>query len=396
MLLTIITAIVLLIVVLSVLVIIHELGHFLTARYFGIKVEEFGFGFPPRIWGIRRGETLYSINVFPIGGFVKLYGEDEAGGGKVGKMSKLPTKDLKRAFFTHPAWQRAIIVFAGVVMNLILAAVIFYGMLSLTGYKTQVPLISNYHFFGVNEFVLKGVIIGAVEPGSPARESGIASNSNVISVNGQGITSTREFVQIINKNKGKSISMTLYNLSNQKKYSVNVTPRKAVPKNQGSLGVEIGELPTSIAFLSYDTPVQKAFSGITFTGNMAAYTVDSFAALIAQAFEKHSFAPVSNNVAGPIGIGKVFGGVAQVPGLTDKIIYLLFVAGIISVSLAIMNVLPIPALDGGRLFFILFEIATGKKMKPEYEALIHTVGFAVLILLLVLVSIHDVTSVRLP
>lgn len=109
--------------ILSVLVFIHEFGHFIMAKKFGIKVEEFGFGFPPRIFGKKVGETIYSLNLLPIGGFVKLYGEDEAGGGSIKKNKKNIDDDLERAFFTRPAWQRATVVLAGVVMNFLLAVV---------------------------------------------------------------------------------------------------------------------------------------------------------------------------------------------------------------------------------------------------------------------------------
>jgi regulator of sigma E protease len=122
----IVTALVFLLI-LSILVLIHEFGHFLVAKKFGIRVEEFGYGFPPRVWGKKIGETLYSINLLPIGGFVKLYGEDEAGAGRIGK-GKHPVesakKDLHRAFFARPAWQRALVVVAGVLMNVALAVVI--------------------------------------------------------------------------------------------------------------------------------------------------------------------------------------------------------------------------------------------------------------------------------
>src|SRR3982751_1656936 len=119
------------IAILSVLVVIHELGHFLVAKKLGIKVEEFGFGFPPRAFGIKRGETIYSINWLPIGGFVKLYGEDEAGGGKINLQAKGSEvrgegKEINRAFFAKPAWQRALVIVAGVVMNAVLAVVIYY------------------------------------------------------------------------------------------------------------------------------------------------------------------------------------------------------------------------------------------------------------------------------
>ena len=130
------------VIVLSILVLVHELGHFLTAKKFGIKVEEFGFGFPPRVFGKRIGETFYSINLLPVGGFVKLYGEDSAGGGSIRQKPKaLPRRqagnsqqpDLKRAFFARPAWQRATIVLAGVIMNFLLAVVLISYLFSTHG-----------------------------------------------------------------------------------------------------------------------------------------------------------------------------------------------------------------------------------------------------------------------
>ncbi len=141
------------VLILSVLVIIHELGHFLVAKKLGIKVEEFGFGFPPKVWGKKVGETEYTLNLLPIGGFVKLYGEDDAGGGRITttdkkQLTSTNKQDIKRAFFARPVWQRALVVVAGVVMNILLAALIYYIFLGLSGFKTELPLLSKHHFFG--------------------------------------------------------------------------------------------------------------------------------------------------------------------------------------------------------------------------------------------------------
>src|SRR3990170_4091583 len=141
--------------ILSILVLIHEAGHYFVAKFFNIKVEEFGFGLPPRIWGKKRGETIYSLNWLPIGGFVKLYGEDEAGAGRIEKPkeAKHDAKDSKRAFYSRPVGQRAAVVVAGVVMNTVLAIVIYYSFLMLSGFKTQLPLIGEHTFFGANQVV---------------------------------------------------------------------------------------------------------------------------------------------------------------------------------------------------------------------------------------------------
>src|SRR5258708_22711834 len=130
-------------IILTVLVIIHEAGHYFVGKKLGIKVEEFGFGLPPRAFGIIRGETIYSINWLPIGGFVKLYGEDEAGAGRLMSKNKQITTDLNRAFFSRSAWQRALVIIAGVIMNTFLAIAIFYIYFAFTHFTTEVPLLDN-------------------------------------------------------------------------------------------------------------------------------------------------------------------------------------------------------------------------------------------------------------
>src|SRR3990172_5705628 len=134
---------------LSVLVLIHEAGHFFVAKKFGILVEEFGFGFPPRMFSFKKGETMYSINWLPIGGFVKLYGEDEAGGGSVkirNPKSEIRKQDIKRAFFARSVGQRAAVVVAGVVMNTLLAIIIFYVYMGVSGFRTELPLLKDHTF----------------------------------------------------------------------------------------------------------------------------------------------------------------------------------------------------------------------------------------------------------
>ncbi len=379
--------------VLSVLVLIHELGHFLVAKKLGIKVEEFGYGFPPRMWSIKKGETTYSINWLPIGGFVKLYGEDEAGAGRIGKTEEVkPSKGLlKRAFFARPAWQRASVVIAGVVMNIALAAVIFYGFFALTGFRVTVPLLKDFNFSSVNQTVVpQGVFISAIEKGSPADTSGMKAFSQVVSINNNKIENTEEFLRVIKQNEGKEISMTLYNTREAKEYQVAVTPRVPQNENQGALGVGISYIPIKTAVLEYQNLGQKLFSGVAFTYDMTVYTLDMFGKLINDAISRQNIAPVANNVSGPIGIFAVVGEATSAPGILEKTMGILFIAGLLSVSLAIMNVLPIPALDGGRLFFIVVEMLTGKKLAQKHEALIHTIGFILLVGLIILITVHDI------
>ncbi len=377
--------------ILSLLVLIHEAGHFFVAKKFGIKVEEFGFGFPPRAFSIKRGETIYSINWLPIGGFVKLYGEDEAGGGKI-RISNIETRnkkeDLKRAFFAKTAWQRAIVIIAGVVMNAVLAAVIFYIFLGISGFKTDLPLLSDYKFFGVNQTNIQEVVISAIAKNSPAEKQGLKPLTKVIAVNGQKITDSKSFINIVSLNKGKEIEIAWSNLQTQDVHKTRVTPRIIIPKNEGALGVGLFSLSTAV--LNYSTPVQKIFSGVTHPINLMAYNLNVMGKLIKVSFEKKTTAPLTQGVTGPVGIASLTGSILEIQNLKEKILQLLNLAGILSISLAFFNVLPIPALDGGRLFFILIEAVTGRKVNQKFESLTHTIGMILLLGLMVLITFKDI------
>jgi regulator of sigma E protease len=371
------------------LVIIHEAGHFFVARKFGIKVEEFGFGFPPRIFGIKKGETIYSLNWLPIGGFVKLYGEDEAGAGKV-SLAKLKqkTKDRNRAFFAKSPWQRATVIIAGVVMNAVLAAIIFYVFLGISGFKTDLPLLTNYKFIGANQTIVQEVVISAVVKNSPAEKQGLKPLSKVISVNGKKITDSQNFINIVNVNKGKQIEIAWSNLQTNEIHKTKIIPRISVPKNEGPLGVGLFSLSTVI--LNYQTPVQKVFSGIVHPINLMGYNLKVMAELVKVSVQKKTTAPLSEGISGPVGIASITGSILEIQNLKEKILGLLNLAGILSISLAFFNILPIPALDGGRLFFILIEAFTGRKVNARFESMTHTIGMMILLALMALITFKDI------
>lgn len=387
--------------VLSAIVLIHEFGHYITAKFFKIKVEEFGWGFPPRAIGKKIGETLYSINWLPIGGFVKLYGEDEVGGGKIGKGKNeaYEKKDLNRAFFAKPAWQRAIVVVAGVVMNLVLAVAIYYVYLFVSNFNTILPLypsVKDPKFYFVNQETREGgLLIDEVVKNSPAEEAGIKPETRVISVNNElppvdPNKVSAFFADTIAANKGKSMSLELQDVVSGKEYSVTVTPRQNPPKGEGALGVRYGyEVPMVI--LTYDTPAQKAFSGVAHTINLTKYNVQIFGKIFDQSVESKSVKPLGETVSGPLAILFLFQDIFKLPN-KDAILTTLNIAGLISVSLAIFNILPIPALDGGRLFFILYEMITKRKVSPKIEGMAHAVGMVLLLGLIVLVTVRDVIT----
>lgn len=386
-------------IILSVLVLIHELGHFIVARRLGIKVEEFGFGFPPRAFGIKHGETLYSINWLPIGGFVKLYGEDEAGGGRLKVQSsklKVKAEDEERAFYTKTPWQRAAVVVAGVVMNAVLAIVIFYVYFLISGFKTDLPLVSNYQFFGVEQVNKnvneKDAVVSYVSANSPAEKAGIVPPAQIIAVNGKPISDRLAFIEFVNGHKGEKIKLTWKYMRTGNTYTAILTPRKNPPPQQGALG--IGFFP--ITFLEYKTPIQQLSSGVVHPINLLSYNFNVMGQLLSVSVKEKNPEAISQGVAGPVGILSLVDSILNIESAKERVLQILNLAGILSISLAFFNILPIPALDGGRLFFILIEAFTGKKINQKLEGKIHTIGMAVLLTLIILITVKDVRQFVLP
>jgi regulator of sigma E protease len=385
--------------ILSILVIIHELGHYLVAKKLGIKVEEFGFGFPPKAWGKKIGETIYTINWLPIGGFVKLFGEDDAGGGKLS--TKDPTaeiagEDVKRAFFARPVGQRALVVVAGVVMNALLAFLIYYLYLGMSNYKVELPLLTNHKFVAVTQLNINendsNPVITYVSPDSPAAKIGIKAPAKILSVNNKSVKSVAEIIKTINANKGKKLPISWAavriedaQVSVEKEHKAFITPRAKHAVYEGPTGIAF----FPVAYLFYRSPVEKVFSGITHPVNLMAYNFSVLGSLISQAFESKSVEPLSQSVSGPVGVVSLGGMISKIPDSREQFLQFLNLAGILSISLAFFNVLPIPALDGGRLFFILIEGLTGKKISPRIEGMIHTVGMTVLMALILLITFKD-------
>lgn len=372
--------------ILSVVVIIHEAGHYLVAKKLGIKIEEFGFGFPPRAIGKKIGETIYSINWLPLGGFVKLFGEDEAGGGKItSKVKETEASDLHRAFFARPPWQRALVIVAGVVMNLLLSFVIFYVFLFASGFKSRLPLIVENNFSFSNQKVSSNVYAGMVEKGSPAENAGLKVGDRFLKINGVLVSSDNLFRSEINKNRGKEVNIQ-WQRTDGKIVDANIIPRINPPKGQGAIGV--GLFGYSEVEISYDTLPQKVFSGITYPINLLVYNLKGISHIVGTSVHEKNITQVEQNVSGPLGIFVVVGTViSSSPNIKETLLQTLNIIGLISISLAFFNVLPIPALDGGRLFFVLIEMFTGKKINPRKEAIINNVAFIVLLSMIILISV---------
>lgn len=345
---------------LLVLVIIHELGHFLMAKRFGIKVEEFGFGIPPKLFGKKIGETVYSLNALPLGGFVRLLGEDETG-----------KAQSSRDFRAKPVGQRIIVVIAGVVMNLILAWIIFYVSLIYQNFKIIYPTLEPATY------------IGYLEKDFPAETAGIKIGDKILRVDGKDIKQFDMARNFIKEVKGQPVRLTLSDLEGNNVKEITVTPKKV--DNDFLIGVGF----SPIGIKQYSTPVEKIFSGITYSYDLTKLTFVGLKRTISDLIFGN-FKSVSQSVSGPVGLATIShdilsGGKAALP------FYLWFV-GVISLTLSIFNVLPIPALDGGRLLFLAVEAISRKKVREDIEKLVHQIGFAILLTLALLVTYSDISK----
>lgn len=356
-----IISIIIFICTLLALVLIHELGHFLMAKRFGIKVEEFGFGIPPRVWGKKIGETLYSINWLPLGGFVKLLGEDEVG------------KPRSKADFREkPVGQRIIVVVAGVTMNLILAWIIFYSVIFYQNFKIIYPTIDQ------------GVYIGFLEKDFPAEQAGIKIGDKILKVDDKDVKKFEDARNFIKEKNGQAVSLTLSDIDGNNVHKVTVTP-KSTQKDGFLIGVGF----SPIGIKQYRTLPEKIFSGITYSFDLTKLTFLGLGKTLHD-LTVGNIKSVSQSVSGPVGLATVSNDILS-NGKEALPFYFWFV-GVISLTLSIFNVLPIPALDGGRLLFLLIEAVTRKKVKEDTEKLVHQIGFALLLSLALLVTYSDISK----
>ncbi|OGM14499.1 hypothetical protein A3A76_05865 [Candidatus Woesebacteria bacterium RIFCSPLOWO2_01_FULL_39_23] len=347
------TAAITFLLILSILVLVHEFGHFIAAKRAGVWVEEFGLGYPPRVYGRKIGETMYSINLFPIGGFVRLHGEQTEEG-----ISK-----PKKAFFYKNKKKRFSILIAGVVMNFILAIVAFTVV---------------YTFSGVPRETDK-VIVSGIAKDSPAESAGIKDNDVIESVAGQEVKDIGKFIEIVETKKGEKITLGLKDKNGAERH-VEVTPRINHPDNEGPIGVAVTQTEM------YFPPIWKRpFLGVYNGFQEAIFWGETIVIGLFTVIKNLLTGVVPKDVAGPVGIFAMTSEVSKF-GILAIINFL----GVFSVNLAIINIVPFPALDGGRLFFLGIESLIGKKVVPKIEAAIHMAGMVVLILLIIAITIGDV------
>ncbi len=351
--------IVIFIAILGLLVFVHELGHFIMAKRAGMRVDEFGFGFPPRIFGIKRGETLYSVNLIPLGGFVKILGEDGS-----------ETAD-ERSFSNKSGWQRFAVLIAGVTMNVILAWV----LLSI-GLMIGIPTLLSEGEALPKSAHLKDQAVGIlqIQEHTPAAEAGLKAGDLILKVNDQPVSTIEQARDLTAQNLGKE---NIYQIKRgQDVFDKKITPREKPPAGEGPLGVALG----SVGLISYPW-YMAIYQGLLGTINLLVGTLVAFWGLFVQLFHGES---VSGSLSGPVGIAVLTRDVTRL-----GFAYLIQFTAVLSVNLAIINAIPFPALDGGRILFLIVEKIRRRKLPIQAEQIANTVGFLLLLLLMVAVTVHD-------
>ncbi len=358
--------VILLIVILGLVVVVHEYGHYFAAKRFGVKVEEFGFGFPPRAKKLfKRGETLFTLNWIPFGGFVKLLGEnpDDA----------LRTdEDQSRSLVSKAKWKQAIILVAGVFMNFLLAGVLFS-----IGFMSGMPVaIDEANTTATN----RQVIITSVQKDSPAAVAGLPAGVQMVSLDGnteavKSITAMQSYIQS-HADQSVVVGYTL----KKDVQTVTITPKQNLGA-EGKAGIGVSLDLTGEIKLPFFKAIGEGFAT---AARMVATIFLFFVKFIGGLFGA-SAGVSSSDVTGPVGIA----GLAT-QAFNMGFVYLLTFIAIISSNLAVLNLIPFPALDGGRLLFIGIEAITRKKMNPNIVGWVNTVGFFLLIVLMIFVTVKDV------
>ena len=358
--------IIIFLIILLVLVVAHEFGHFIVAKKSGIRVDEFAFGFKPRLFSIKRGETRYSFNALPIGGYVSIYGENPDEESTSGP-------DSSRSFVNKPAYIKAAVMFAGVAMNflvawLLLSVGFMSGMPTSVGLEPKGSVLQN-----------QALTITSVVAGSPAEKAGLKTTDKILLLkSGTDMTETpsaesvRYFVR-----KHSTDVITVNFVRNSENMETTLTPAPGIVDGAPGIGISMDLIGT------LKLPAHEAlWEGLKLSGNIFVGTVKGFYKLIHDGITGEGSL---SGVSGPVGIVGVVGDAAQF-----GFIYLLSFTALISINLAVINLIPFPALDGGRLLFLLIEKIKGSRIKPQIANAINAGGFVLLMLLMVVITYNDI------
>lgn len=345
------------IVLLGVLIFAHELGHFLMAKRAGVGVLKFSLGFGPRLFGRKIGETEYLLSLIPLGGYVKLLGESDG--------EELSEEDARRSFLKQSVWKRISIVAAGPVFNLLLALAIFTAI-NMVGLPVLTP------------------DIGSVQPDSAAMAAGLKAGDRIVAMEGQAVTKWDEISKIVTAGKGKPVGLKVRR--DAAEMEITVTPRAMKTKNLFGEEIEsfkIGIGPSDRTIIERRNPVAALGEGLRQTWMISKLTVVSI-------YKMFQGVISPKTLGGPILIAQIAGTQAK----EGVVSFLLFMA-LLSINLAILNLLPIPVLDGGHLLFYLIEALTGREINVRWREMAQQVGFVLLILLMIFVFMMDIERLEI-
>jgi regulator of sigma E protease len=353
------------IIILAILVFVHELGHFLSAKKSGVRVDEFAVGFPPKIFKKKYKGTEYSIGTIPFGGFVKIFGEDP-------HQEKIEEADKEKSFYYKPKTTRIFILSAGIIMNILFA----YLLISF-GFMIGLPTGEGHSRFGSVQN--PQLTITSVMPGSPAYKSGIKTGDIVLFAESGSFN--------IQNPKADDLSNLINTADSQ--ISLLIKRGDSIPLNVTVESIENPDLKRKVIGVSLDdlgilklNPALALLEGLITTKNIFIGTFVGLLGFIKDLFTSSGALAV---VSGPVGIA-TFVGQARTLGF----IYLLSLTAMISLNLAVINLIPFPALDGGRILFVLIEALVGRRINPKFETWANVVGFSLLIILMIFVTVGDV------
>lgn len=346
------------ILILGVLIFAHEFGHFIYAKRLGIKVLEFGFGFPPKIFGKKYKGTIYSINAIPLGGFVKIYGEEGEG------------VEKKDSFASRSVWQRFQILAAGVFFNILLAILI----LSIYFWLGGPTIVSPPTDYTNSSKVTFDTIVWQTDQDSPAQKAGLEQGDVFVAINGQKVSDFSVVSDIVKKNPNQTINLEVTRQKENKNFTILIADKNG----QGFLGVQAIENYTRAFYPWWKVP----YIAVVETAKIIWIIITFLFMYLKNLFIK---AEVPKDLAGPVGIFILTREAVKL-GFAE----ILRFTALLSINLAIINILPLPALDGGRILFLIIEKLRGKKVTPKIENLVHTIGFAALIVLILLITYQDV------
>ncbi len=361
-------SVIIFIIVLSILIFSHELGHFLAARSVRIRVDEFAIGFPPRLFSWKRGETTYALNLIPFGGYVKIFGENP-------DEESLTGPDASRSISNKSKWAQAWVLVAGILFNLLLAWLLIVLAYSTVGLPTARESVPEGYILTNDQLLIAGVA-----PDSPAALAELKPGDVVESVAlpGQPVVenpTSIEVQKLVAEANNQIVTVAISRAGDQLVKEITPTVVGAEPPRLGIQMAEVGTL---------GLPIHKAITfGTSVTLNLIKETGKALALFLASLFQGDGDA--LSQVTGPVGLVGIVGGAARI-GLG----YLMSLTALISINLALLNLIPFPALDGGRVLFLAIEAVKGSPIKPKVANTVNVVGFSLLILLMVFVTVSDI------